>query len=55
MYATKARILKKYKKFINMSSDFDFTVTSWFLGNVHEKPYFMTQCPAPHTHSNFGR
>ena len=29
-----------------MSSDIDFTVTSWFLGNVHDvKLYFNTQCP----------
>ena len=27
-----------------MSSDFDFTVISSFLGNVHIKPYFNTQC-----------
>ena len=26
-----------------MSSDFDFTVTSWFLGNVRKKPYFNVQ------------
>ena len=26
-----------------MSSDFNFTVTSWFLGNVRVKPYFNTQ------------
>ena len=26
-----------------MSSDFHFTVKSWFLGNVHIKPYFNTQ------------
>ena len=30
-----------------MSPDFDFTVTSWFLGNVNVKPYFKTQCPSP--------
>ena len=30
-----------------MSSDFNFTVTSWFLGNVRVKPYFNTQCPRP--------
>ena len=30
-----------------MSSDFNFTVTSSFLGNVRTKPYFNTQCPAP--------
>ena len=28
-----------------MSSDFNFTVTTWFLGNVGVKPYFNTQCP----------
>ena len=28
-----------------MSSDFNFTVTSWFLGNIRVKPYFNTQCP----------
>ena len=26
-----------------MSSDFNFTSTSWFLGNVHMKLYFNTQ------------
>ena len=26
-----------------MSSDFNFTITSWFLGNVCKKPYFNTQ------------
>ena len=26
-----------------MSSDFNFTVASWFLGNVRVKPYFNTQ------------
>ena len=26
-----------------MSSGFNFTVTSCFLGNVHIKPYFNTQ------------
>ena len=30
-----------------MSSDFNFTVTSGFLGNVLVKPYFNTQCPSP--------
>ena len=34
-----------------MSSDFNFTVTSWFLGNVCVKPYFNTQCLPP----DFGR
>ena len=29
-----------------MSSDFNFTVTSWFLGNVLVKPYFNAQCPS---------
>ena len=33
-----------------MSSDFSFTATSWFLGNVLVKPYFNTQCPL-----DFGR
>ena len=27
-----------------MSSDFNFTVTSWFLENIPIKPYFNTQC-----------
>ena len=40
-----ARTLKKYWNFLKMSSDINFTVTSWFLGNVFEKPYFNTQCP----------
>ena len=30
-----------------MISDFNFNVTSWFLGNVHVKPYLNTQCPPP--------
>ena len=30
-----------------MSSDFNFTVKSWFLGNVRVKPYFNTQCLPP--------
>ena len=30
-----------------MISDFNFTVTSWFLGNFHIKPYFNTQWPPP--------
>ena len=30
-----------------MSSDFNFTVTSWFLGNVHVKPYFNTKWLPP--------
>ena len=30
-----------------MSSDFNFTVTSCFLGNVGVKLYFNTQCPPP--------
>ena len=34
-----ARTLKKYHYFIKMSSDFNFTGTSWFLGNVQIKPY----------------
>ena len=34
-------ILKSFK----MSSDFNFPVTSWFLGKVHVKPCFNTQCP----------
>ena len=42
---------KKYLNFIKMSSDFDFTVTSWFLGNICIKPHFNTQCP----HPDFGR
>ena len=29
---------------MKMSSDTNFTVTSWFLRNVHIKPYFNTQC-----------
>ena len=32
-----------------MRSDFNFTVTSWFLENVRLKPYFNTQCPLPLT------
>ena len=36
-----------------MSSDFNFTVTSWFQGNVHVKP-FKTQCPLPNL-SDLGR
>ena len=28
-----------------MSSDFNFTITSRFLGNVRIKPYFKIQCP----------
>ena len=39
------RTLKKSKNVIKMSSDFNLTVTSWFLGNVRLKPYFNTQCP----------
>ena len=39
-----ARTLKKYKNFVKMSSDFHFTVKSWFLGNVCVKTYFNTQC-----------
>ena len=42
-----ARILKKCWNFIKMSWDFNFTVTSWFLGNFCIKPYFNTQCPPP--------
>ena len=30
-----------------MSSDFNFTVTSWFIENVHIKPYFNTRYPPP--------
>ena len=30
-----------------MSSDFNVSVTSWFLEYVHLKPYFNTQCPPP--------
>ena len=30
-----------------MSSDFNFTDFTWFLGNVRIKPYFNTQCPLP--------
>ena len=37
--------LKTYKKFIKMSSDLNFTVTSPFLGNVRVKRYLNTQCP----------
>ena len=33
-----ARVLKKHLTLIEMSSDFNFTVASWFLGNVHVKP-----------------
>ena len=33
---------------VKMSSDFNFTVTFWFLGNLHVKPYFNTQCPSSH-------
>ena len=29
-----------------MSSDFNFTVTSWFLWNFLVKPYFNAQCPS---------
>ena len=32
-----------------MSSDINFDVASWFLGNFLVKPYFNTQCP-PCTH-----
>ena len=47
-YILMARTLKNYKNFIKVTSDFDFTVTSWFLGNVRLKPYFNTQCsPIP--------
>ena len=42
-----ARTLKKYQSFIKMSSDFNFTVTSWFLGNVHIKSYLNKQCLPP--------
>ena len=39
---------------MKMSSDFNFTVTSWFQRNVRVKPYFKTQCPLPNL-SNLGR
>ena len=35
---------------VKMSSDFNFTVRSWFLRNVRVKLYFKTQClPPTHT------
>ena len=33
-----ARVLINYQNLIEMSSDFNFTVASWFPGNVHIKP-----------------
>jgi len=42
-----ARTLKERYCFIKMNLDFNFTVSSWFLGNVHVKPYFNTHFPAP--------
>ena len=36
-----------------MSSDYNFTVTSCFLGNVRVKPYFNTQCPPPPPKSEY--
>ena len=36
--------LKKYLNRIKISSDINFIVTSWFLGNVRVKPYSNTQC-----------
>ena len=39
------KVLKFYKN--EQNSDFNFTVISWFLGNVRVKPYFNTQCPLP--------
>ena len=38
-----AKTLKKCKNFVRMSSDFNFTVVSRFLGNVCVKPCFNTQ------------
>ena len=35
-----------------MRSDFNFTFTSWFLGNVLVRPYFNSQCMGP---NHFGR
>ena len=35
-----ARTSKKYLNFIKMSSNVNFTVTLWFLGNIRIKPYF---------------
>ena len=32
------RVLKNYQNLIEMSSDFNFAVASWFLRNVHVKP-----------------
>ena len=42
-----AMTLKKYLNFTKMSSDSNFTVASWFLGNVLVKSYFNTQCLPP--------
>ena len=46
--------LKKYYNLKKNSSDFNFTVPTWFLGNVLVKPYTFhnTQCPLP---PEFGR
>ena len=35
--------IKEILKFYKMSSDFNFTATSWFLVNVRVKPYFNTR------------
>ena len=32
---------------MEMSSDFNFTMTSWFLGNVHIKPISTHNAPPP--------
>ena len=34
-----SRDLKNYKNLTSMTSDFYFTTTSWFLGNVRVKPH----------------
>ena len=36
-------VRKDIKKVLKISSDFNFTVTSSFLGNIRLKPYFKTQ------------
>ena len=33
---------------MEISSDFNFTLASWFLGNVHVKPISTHSAPAPH-------
>ena len=37
--------IKEILRFYKMSSDFDFTVTIWFIGNVRVKPgHYATEC-----------